>query len=261
MKSDLSVPLDVRLMNSTASVLFLLCSLLLALALLSWMSRLGVFAIRGISVTGDLAHNNAPTLRANVTPRLSGTFLNMDLAATRRAFEAVPWVRRAVVQREFPNRLKVQLQEHKVLAYWGAEGDSTLLNSYGEVFEADPGEIEPDTLPRLNGPAGQSAQVLAMYLALIALFEKMELSLDLVELSARGGWRVHLDSGAALELGTGTQTEVLTRTQRFLATLTQVTARYGRRPDALETADLRHPDGYAIRLRGVSTLVNADSKK
>ena len=42
--------------------------------------------------------------------------------------------------------------------------------------------------------------------------------------------------------------------RRFVQTLTQVTAKYGRRVDALESADLRHNEGYALRLRGVSTL-------
>ena len=63
-----------------------------------------------------------------------------------------------------------------------------------------------------------------------------------------------------IELGRGTTAEVLARTNRFLNTLTQVTARYERTPDAVETADLRHEDGYAIRLRGVSTLA-ADAPK
>jgi cell division protein FtsQ len=40
-----------------------------------------------------------------------------------------------------------------------------------------------------------------------------------------------------------------------------VTARYGRTASALESADLRHQDGYAIRLRGVSTLVPVAGKK
>jgi hypothetical protein len=29
----------------------------------------------------------------------------------------------------------------------------------------------------------------------------------------------------------------------------------------VEGADLRHPDGYALRLRGVSTVVNSEPKK
>jgi cell division protein FtsQ len=32
---------------------------------------------------------------------------------------------------------------------------------------------------------------------------------------------------------------------RFAQTLTQVTSKYGRRTEALESADLRHGDGYA----------------
>jgi cell division protein FtsQ len=43
-------------------------------------------------------------------------------------------------------------------------------------------------------------------------------------------------------------------------TLTQVTSRYGRRPEALISADLRHGDGYAVRLRGVGTT-GADAKR
>ena len=89
----------------------------------------------------------------------------------------------------------------------------------------------------------------------------MDLVLEQVELTGRGGWRARLDTGAALELGGGSMADVLARTQRFLKTLTQVTSRYGRKPDALETADLRHEDGYAIRLAGVTTLAADGQKK
>jgi cell division protein FtsA len=40
--------------------------------------------------------------------------------------------------------------------------------------------------------------------------------------------------------------------QRFVSTLTQVASQIRRRADALESADLRHGDGYALRLRGVT---------
>jgi len=261
MKVSLPAPLDVKLMNLTASVLFVALALLLVSAGVLWASRLELFAIRAIAVTGEVTHNNAVTLRANVVPRLSGTFLTLDLMQARKAFESVPWVRQAVVHRDFPNRLRVQLLEHQAVAYWGAESESRLLNNFGEVFEANLGELEQDNLPRLNGPDGHSAQVLAMYQTLQPPFELMDLGLEQLELTPRGGWRARLDTGAVLELGSGLNPEVLARTQRFLQTLTQVTSRYGRKPEALETADLRHQDGYAIRLRGVSTLAVALPKK
>jgi cell division protein FtsQ len=255
------VPAEIKLMNTLATALFVTFSVLLTVAVASWLLSLKAFAIQGITVTGEVTHNNAVTLRANVAPQLSGTFFTLDLGRARRVFEAVPWVRQAVVRREFPNRLRVQLQEHKAVAFWGAEGESRLLNTFGEVFEANVGEVEQDGLPRLNGPDLQSAQVLAMYQSLQEIFENMDLSVELLELSSRGGWRVRLDTGAAIELGGGSAEEVQTRTQRFLKTLTQVSSRYGRNPEALETADLRHENGYALRLRGVTTSVLDEQKK
>jgi cell division protein FtsQ len=254
MKQKLPIlPLDVRLMNSAATVLFAACALLLAAALGWWILRHPVFAIGGIVVQGDVAHNSAATLRANVMPRLRGNFFTVDLNGAREAFEAVPWVRQAVVKRQFPNRLRVQLQEHQPEAFWGADSESRLVNAQGEVFEANPGDVEQDDMPRLVGPDGSAGQVLAMYHGLKPQLGKLDLAVEEVTLTGRGGWSMTLDSGAAVELGRGTTEEVLARSQRFASTLTQVTAKYGRRPEALVTADLRHTDGYAVKLRGVTT--------
>ena len=257
----LVLPLDVRLMNALASVLLAVALLLALGTLLSWAVRRPMFAIVGVTVTGDVSHYSAITLRANVMPRLQGNFFTLDVNATAQVFEAIPWVRQAVVRRSWPNRLKVQLQEHQAVAYWGAEGDARLLNSFGEVFEANTGELERDNLPRLNGPDGQSAAVLAMYQMLQPLFEPTDMTLEVLELTARGGWRAELDSATALELGSGSTQELAARAQRFVKTVTQVTARYQRSPEQLASVDLRHADGYAIRLNGVTTLAADVIKK
>jgi cell division protein FtsQ len=255
MNQTLTAPLDVKLMNMTASALFIAFVLLVVGALASWVSRQPMFAIGGVSVRGDVAHNNVVTLRANVASRFSGTFFTLDLAQARRAFEAVPWVRKAVVQREFPNRLRVALQEHQPVAYWGTESEPKLLNSYGEVFEANLGELDQESLPRLNGPEHQAQQVLQMYLTLEPLMEPLDLTVDVLELTGQGGWRAQLDNGAQVELGRGTFEEVVSRAHRFFGTLPQVTSKYGRTASALETADLRYAEGYALRLKGVSTVI------
>ncbi len=261
MQDAMPAPFDVKLMNVTASVLFAALGVMVMGAAVWWVLRNPLFSIAGITVQGEVTHNNAVTLRANVAPRLAGTFFTVDLDATRSAFEAVPWVRKAVVRREFPNRLKVVLQEHAPVAYWGNDSESSMLNSFGEVFEANVGDVEADNLPRLNGPAEQAPHVLSMYRTLLPLLEPLDAQPEMFEMSARGSWRVQLDSGAVIELGSGTPAEVSARLQRFIYTLTQVASRYNRRPDALESADLRHSDGYALRLRGVTTTVpDAKSK-
>jgi cell division protein FtsQ len=260
MTSAMPLPLDVKLMNVAASAMFVAGFLLFAAAGAWWAVRHPVFAIAGITVQGEVAHNSAPTLRANVAPQLSGNFFTIDLAAARRAFESMPWVRQAVVKREFPNRLRVQLEEHHAVALWGGEGDSRLLGDRGEVFEANVGDVEQDDLPRLAGPDDQGPQVLAMFKAVKPLFDPLDLGLQQLTLTPRGNWEVELDNGASIELGRGLPAEVTARTQRFVGTVTQAASRYGRTAQALVSADLRYSEGYALKLRGVATT-SGDVKK
>ncbi|WP_027476231.1 cell division protein FtsQ/DivIB [Curvibacter gracilis] len=260
MSDPLAVPLDVKLMNLTASVLFMGCVALVVASGGWWVLRHPAFSIGSLSVQGEFTHNNAVTLRANVAHKLMGNFFTVDLRQVREAFEGVPWVRHAAVRRQFPNQLQITLEEHVPVALWGPESGSGMLNSFGEVFEANVDDVDQDDLPRLYGPAGQSVEVLDMYGRLRPILQQVELDLAELELTPRGGWRATLDSGATIELGSGSVNEVLARTRRFVATLTQVTSRYGRRPGSLESADLRHTEGYALRLRGVTT-VSADLPK
>ena len=248
------VPLDVKLMHMAAS-LMIVGLVLGAVGMGLWsLVQLPVFALAGITVKGDVEHNNAVTLRANVAPRLSGNFFPIDLERVRTAFELVPWVRQASVQREFPNRLRVTLEEHRPVAFWGDEGDARLLNSYGEVFDASSADLDNIKMPRLSGPDSQSQEVLAMYRALAPLFQELALAFNSLELTDRGSWRAHMAHGAVIELGRGSKDDVLPRVQRVSQTLTQVTQKLGRKINALESADLRYDNGYALRLRGVSTL-------
>jgi cell division protein FtsQ len=246
-----SLPPDVRLMNATTGLLLAVAAAALAGLAFMWVARQPLFVVRSISIEGDMVRNSVSTIRANATPRLSGNFFTMDLAAGRRAFESVPWVRQAVVNRIWPNRLAVRLQEHRAAALWIRDGaEDRIVNTYGEVFEANLGDVEDEALPTLSGPDGTSSQMLGMLIRLRPVLAPMPAQIETLSLSGRGSWRVELDTGAEVELGRGSDDEVVERTQRFVATVGQVISRYER---PLEYADLRHNEAYAVRLRGIST--------
>jgi cell division protein FtsQ len=245
------LPVDVRLMNAVANLVFALILLGLCAAALQWLTRAPMFAIRVIQIDGDLLRNNVATIRANAAPRLAGNFFSVDLQAARAAFEGVPWVRQAVVRRIWPDRLAVTLEEHRPAALWqGEDGNDSLVNVQGEVFEANVGDVEDEDLPVFAGPDGSAAGMLVMYRRVAPLLQRQQIDIDRLQLSGRGSWRVEVDSGAMVELGRGSLDEVAIRTERFVRTLPQVTGRF-RQP--LLSADLRHADGYAVRLRDVST--------
>lgn len=260
MKKSMPLPFDIKLMNMATALLVVVFVLLALGSWAWWLIRHPSFSLHAITVQGEVSRNNAFAFRTHVLPKLEGNFFTIDLVKTRQAFESVPWVRVAVVHRDFPNRLRAVLLEHRPMALWGEEDAGTLLNEQGQVFEAILDDADAERLPRMKGPLAESQAVAAMYMALSPRFQKLDMEIDLLELTPRGSWRIHTKNGAQIELGRGSRTEILQKLDVFLTTLKQVSARYGRGTSALAGADLRHKDGYALRLHGVST-VELDNKK
>jgi cell division protein FtsQ len=175
------LPLDIRLMNMAAASLLVLFVLLLLGGGAWWLLRHPVFAIQAITVHGEVTRNNAITLRANVVPQLQGNFFTIDLNQTKEAFEAVPWVRGAVVHRDFPNRLRTVLVEHEPMALWGDESSNKMVNQQGRVFEANVEDVDTEKLARLKGPDAQSQAVVHMYRHLLPIFVAMDIGIDQLE--------------------------------------------------------------------------------
>jgi cell division protein FtsQ len=254
-----TLPVEIRLTNGLATALFALAAVALLAALAGWLVRLPAFNFRAVQLEGDLSRNSVNTVRANALPKLQGNFFSMNLERAREAFESVPWVRQAVVQRVWPATLKVRLIEHKPAAIWqDAAGTEQLVDHEGEVFDANIGDVEDERLPTFAGPPGSSAHMLAMYRLLQPVFARLDTGVEALNLSRRGSWRAGLDNGAELELGRGQDSEVLARSERFVRTVTQVTGHFQR---PLVYADLRHVDGYAVRLQGISTTLPAPGAK
>ena len=255
------LPGDVRLMNVLAVLAAGACALGLMGAGVAWLMQSPSLTLRAIEVQGELTRNQLPTLRTHALPELAGNFFSLDLAAAQKAFESVPWVRRAVVRRIWPDRLSVFLEEHEALALWEAsEGSQTgltrLVNSFGEVFEANLGDVEDDALPFFTGPEGRATEMLGLWRRLQPAFAERGLRIERLAMSGRGSWRAELSKGVIVEMGRGSADEVVARTGRFLRTVGTMTARW-RQP--LVYADLRHTDGYALKLRGVGTAAPASA--
>jgi len=254
------LPLDVKLMTLATRGLVVVFAVLCLGVIGTWIARHPVWNLRAISVHGEVSHQNAVGLRAQLAAQmrkqLSASFLTVDLQQVRALFQTVPWVREARVQREFPNRLRVTLEEHQAVAWWGQAGSGQLVSRLGEVFDASPDD--GDGLPELAGPVDHAPQVWALYQTLSAELTRLEMGLVRLELNERGNWRAELDNGARMELGRGTPEDLLERTRRFTATLGQLTQRY---PGALQAVDLRYPNGYALRVQGVTTVTEDDPKK
>lgn len=251
MVATLAPAVEIRLLNGVALSVYALAGVTLVAAGLAGLARSPWFPVRAIQIDGEVQRSSLATLRAQALPKLSGNFFSLDLKQAQAAFESAPWVRRAVVQRVWPDQLRVKLEEHRVVALWkGPDGNERLVNEQGEVFEANVGDVDDDTLPLLEGPPGSAPRLRQVLERLQPVLKRHGREIEVLRLSARGGWHAELDGEARIEIGRGTDDEVVARVERFLGTVTQVT-RHLKAP--LLYADLRHADGYAVRLRNVTT--------
>lgn len=242
------LPLDIRLMNFTSRALVWLFLLGALAAAGNWLLHRPWWAIRSVRVQGVLQHVSATALRSEALPRVQGNWFTVSLGAVQQAFEQVPWVRKAVVQRVWPLSLLVQLQEQKPLALWlDASGTPvSLVNSRGESFEANLGEVQDLGLPHFFGPPASQMQVAAMYRDLQQRLAPLHWRIAGLGLGAQGDWQVQVAGGPSIDLGNDDDAQAFAeRLQRFVRLEPGVAAHYGR---AIASADLRYANGFAVKL-------------
>lgn len=251
---------DVRTMNAVSGALFGLFVLAVFASGLWWFAQRPMFTLKVIRIEaiGDepLRRVNSATIRGTAIARIRGNFFTADLDGVKQAFEAVPWVRRAAVRREWPNKLVVALEEHAPLGTWGEDG--RLLSVKGDVFIANLAEAEEDgALPEFAGPEGSERDVVARFRDLNDWFAPIKLRPESVQLSSRYAWTVKLDNGMTVELGREqSSTTLRERVDRLTGIYPQLLASLQNR---IESVDMRYPNGLALKASGL--IIGSNSKK
>jgi cell division protein FtsQ len=244
---------DVKLMNALSGLLAVGALLALFGGGLWWLAQRPMFTLKTIVVEGmpdmPLRRVNALTIRSTALPRIKGNFFTADLDVARSAFESVPWVRQAMVRREWPNRLIVSIEEHRTLGTWGEDG--SLLSVKGDVFTANLAEAEEDgPLLAFNGPDGSEKDVVTRYQQLKDWFAPLDLKPVALELSDRYAWSAKMDNGMALELGR--EQDKITTRERAMRLISVYPQLLQRMNGKIENVDLRYPNGMALKAGGLT---------
>lgn len=233
------------LLIATADLLFLAGAFVLASVAALAMARLPWFPLREVTISEPLRETRRSEIEAALGEALHPAgFWTVSTERVRAAVEQLPWVRRVEVRRIWPDRLAIQIEEHRAVARWGA-GSAQLLNDRGEVFYAS--TSRPPAL-ELSGPLGSAAEVLARHREFGDLLAPLGASIARLELSPRLAWRIRLDDGLLIELGREqARAPVAARLQRFAGAYRELLADASRRAAVV---DLRYINGFAMRLAG-----------
>ena len=151
-------------------------------------------------------------------------------------------MRHAEVRRIWPDSIEVSIEEQTATARWRqADGESRLVNTYGEVFDAS-SEIE---LPVFSGPEGSAPQMLARQQEFTTELNTLGRQIRVMDLSLRQAWRVTLDNGLVMVLGRDEAGHTVNdRMARFIAAYHGLAQKIPFQPG---TVDMRYPNGFAVR--------------
>lgn len=194
--------------------------------------------LKHLDLKAELRRVSADQVRHAVQPFTREGFFALDLTGLRDALARLPWVEAVEVRKRWPDTVVVKLLEYQPYAIWDGR---RLVTREGRLFEV-PQLDNLEDLPRLSGPDGEVARVVEFHARAVRALRQARLAIAQLHLSDRGSWTVVLDGGAEIVLGRQRPEE---RLQRFADSIGPVLRAHPQH--ALRRADLRYPNGYALK--------------
>jgi len=219
--------------------LFVLC--LLAVAGVAWvysgMTAREQWPVRWLEIDGTFGRVSAEQLRSTLAPVATGSFFTVNLEAVRDAAFRQAWVAEAVVQKTWPDTVRVRIREYTPVAHWI---DGQLVSEDGAAFRV-PGADEMQGLPWLAGPEERLQEVFETWKRFNNELLPTGLEIERIQLDPRGAWFVGLSNGTEVQIG---REDALPRLQRLVQSWSSLMQD---REQAPLGVDLRYTNGFAAR--------------
>ena len=199
---------------------------------------LGDFSFVTESMLHQALIKGADDLNGNIKSDIFSNkgFFNIDVDAIKIRIEKIQWVKRASIQRVWPDTIIIEVIEHAPVAYWDDEG---LVNSEGEIFYPSR-ESYPNDLPSFIAMEGLAGNCLRYFKDASEMFSAINLKVMEVKFNARQSLTLTLDNGVALSLG---RQNKLYRLQRF----SQVYSTLQEKSALIERIDMRYTNGFSVK--------------
>jgi len=171
--------------------------------------------------------------------KVGAPLLSINIDTARTNLEALPWIRAASVQREFPNTVRVRIIERRPLAIWQKKNKHYLIDEEGTVITSR----ILRTFQNLLVLAGKNAPLGAI--ALINVLERAPVLHKRVSAAVRVGdrrWNIRMDNGIYIRLP---EHNAVAAWDRFA----KLERRYKLLSKDLVSIDLRIPDQLIVRTK------------
>ena len=195
------------------------------------------FPIKAVKVSGTFHHLNEKKLQKTLVNHLTANYFNVNLQEVREAAEALPWIEKAWVKKEWPDSVVIKVEERVAIANWGKD---QLVSQHQEIFSSD--EVKRlDQLPTFYGIDEYAPLMVNRYNEMMSALQPLGLKVKTLQLEDRFSWHVTLNDGLRLVID---EVDFMDKLERFAQLYQKMSE--GDRP-FIEKADLRYENGLAIK--------------
>ena len=190
-----------------------------------------------VEFAGSLDRVDKQELSAEIEAAITTGLLTLDLNALDAEIERIDWVYAAEVQKIWPQRLVVRIEEQQPVAQWG---DIGYLAASGVMVESIAFE-DLRELPRLEVMLATPQEALELFYGLNAAMLTTGIALAELKETEFGSWSMVLENGSEILLG---KEELMERIQRVMRAWQKIAPEH---IDDIETVDARYPNGIAVK--------------
>lgn len=149
--------LSVKLLDRISYLVGMVGILIISTSLLYYVIN-NWFLILRVVVTGDIHHiTNKELMDVFDKNDIEGTFFTLNIGKLQQDVKKIPWVKDVVVERSFPDTLRINIEEYSAIARLDGQG---LISKDGKLFK---GVASNDSLPLFDINPSNIPQVIKMY--------------------------------------------------------------------------------------------------
>ncbi len=193
-----------------------------------------------VSVEGDFHFVARDKVQHLLEQKITGNFVDIDLAEVKAAIEHNPWVEKVNIHRIWPDSLSVTILEQHPIARWGQKG---FLNREGKLI-LSPLNGRLKHLPLLSGRDDKSGDVAKKYLEVSKVLSSSGLNVAGLDVDEKMSWTVTLKPAIKLVLG---QENIQEKLKNFILVYEKQLKSI---MNTVELVDMRYENGIAVRWVG-----------
>lgn len=226
-------------------VIIMMTLLIASVIFVGWLNEPGNFPFKKVELVNRLENQESKELQKIAAKALNGGFFSLNVDAFRaELLDKLPWLKSISVRKIWPDKLLIEIAEHKPVVRWQSANGYQLLSQEGIIFApvlSDTQKAKFNQMALFSGPETSAKKVLGKCFALNENLKRLDLIIKQCGMNKRRTWGLGLTGDVDIKLG---KENISQQLERFIQVFSGKLKKY---ISAVEYVDLRYANGFSVK--------------